>query len=757
MSTADSRKEVSKTVHRSVQIAYEHGHECLTLEHLLLAALEHEDVLECLKALGVEHEPLVEALDLFMRSGAIPVTHTIPHPSPYFDEIITRCVGTARFSSRGYATPLDLLIHILQHPADDCYAVTLLLRAGLTALMVKRYVSHGTGGTPGVNEAGLVGVNGEQAAPAAITSREEAERFLEKYCTNLNKVAAESKIDPLIGRTEEVSHIIQIVARRTKNNVALVGEPGVGKTAIAEGLALKIVRKEVPTAIEKSTVFSLDIGNLVAGTRFRGDFEERMKQVLKALEYIDDAILFIDEIHTIMGAGAGSQGSLDVANLLKPALAKGTLRCIGATTLEEYRKHFEKDRALQRRFKRVDVDEPSVADTKLILRGLRTAYEEFHGVKFTDAALDAAVDLTYRYVTNAQLPDKAIDVIDNAGARQRVAPEDVRLSTIDVREIEFEVSKVAKIPAQEVQEDETEKLLRLEGDLRSKVFDQDEAITALTDAVYVSRAGLRDTNKPAGSYLFTGPTGVGKTEVARQLADTLGIPLIKYDMSEFMEKHSVSKLIGSPPGYVGYGEGGAGNGKLINDVDSHPHCVLLLDEIEKAHPDVFNILLQVMDDGKLTNSAGKSVPFRNVILIMTSNAGAKDAQRNRIGFGKLENTDGDLSTINDTFSPEFRNRLDAVVRFKRLSPEGIRKVVDKFLSVLVSQSADRNVAIDVSEEAKNWLAAKGYDPRMGARPLARVIHENIKIPLAKLMLTGPLRNGGGKVTVSVKNDAIVVE
>lgn len=753
----DSRQEIVATVYRAADIAQEHGHEYVTLEHMLAALLENQDIIDCAKALNVDTAAILSGLESFFNGPFVKVTNSIPHPTKSFDEVITRCIGTAMFSSRPQARPIDLMVHLLQHPAEDSHAVTLLLRHGMTSLAVKRFLSHGssTGPVHPSPEAMMAATQGTAEAGKEVQSKEEAEKLLEKYCVNLNKTAADSKIDPLIGRYDEVGQIIQIVARRTKNNVVLVGEPGVGKTAIAEGLALKIVRKEVPAAIADSTVYSLDIGNLVAGTRFRGDFEERMKQVLQSLEFVENAILFIDEIHTIMGAGSGSQGSLDVANLLKPALAKGKLRCIGSTTLEEYRKHFEKDRALLRRFKKVGVEEPSVEDAKAILVGLASYYESFHGVRFTDAAIVAAVELTARYITNAYLPDKAIDVLDNAGARQRVAPEAERKTVLDVADIEFEVSRVAKIPAQTVAEDETEKLLKLEGDLRAKVYDQDDAITALTDAVYVSRAGLRDTNKPSGCYLFTGPTGVGKTEVARQLATTLGVPLLKYDMSEYMEKHSVAKLIGSPPGYVGYGEGGSGNGKLTNDVDTHGYAVLLLDEIEKAHPDVFNILLQVMDDGKLTNSAGKEVSFRNVILIMTSNAGAKDAAKNKIGFSPQDNSDGDLKVINDTFSPEFRNRLDAVVRFKRLSAEGIRKVVDKFLDALRLQTNDRKVEIVVTDEAKDWLATKGYDPAMGARPLARVIHTNIKIPLSKAMLVGALKDGG-TATVTVQDDALVV-
>ncbi|RYD64881.1 MAG: AAA family ATPase [Verrucomicrobiaceae bacterium] len=754
----DSRQEIIPVIYRAACLAQEHGHEFVTLEHLLYALLDDEEVRSCGETLKVDLVALSEAMTGFFSGAFIPVTHTIPTPTKAFDEVITRTIGTALFSSKTQVKPIDVLVQLLAHQDEDSFALAAMLRAGFSALAVKKHLSHGQSSNysaAGNMQDPLLAAAGVEGPAREITNREEAEKFLEKFCTNLNVAAQNAKVDPLIGRHDEVDQIIQIVARRTKNNVALVGEPGTGKTAIAEGLALKITQGEVPEAIAQSTVYSLNIGDLVAGTRFRGDFEERMKQVLQSLGFIDDAILFIDEIHTIMGAGSGNSGSLDVANLLKPALAKGTIRCIGATTLEEYRKHFEKDRALLRRFKKVDVEEPSVADAKLILEGLRPYYEEFHGVSFTPEAIAAAVDLTHRYVTNAFLPDKAIDIIDNAGARQRVAPVETKKTQIDVIDIEMEVSKVARIPAQTVAEDETEKLIRLEGDLRAKVYDQDEAITTLTDAVMVARAGLRDTNKPSGAYLFTGPTGVGKTEVARQLAETLGVPLLKYDMSEYMEKHAVAKLIGAPPGYVGYGEGGNGNGKLTNDVDTHPYAVLLLDEIEKAHPDVFNILLQVMDDGKLTNSGGKTVTFRNIILIMTSNAGAKDAAKNKIGFQMVENRDGDLKVINDTFSPEFRNRLDAVVRFRRLTQAGINKVVVKFLDQLRAQSADRGVTVEVSDEAITWLAQKGYDPAMGARPLTRVIHQNIKIPLSKAMILGGLKKGG-TASVKVVDGALVV-
>jgi len=740
-----------ETIYRAQTVAGSKGHEYVTMEHLLAALLERAEIIQTLSAINASASEVLEEVNVYLVSDAIPVTFTQPRPTASLDEIVTKAVGYAAMSGRGKATPTDLFLHLLEMPHEDSFAVTLLLKMGVTPLAVKKQLSHGTKRGDRREHAGAEGPTQQ----TQMSNREEAEAFLEQYAINLNKQAAESKIDPLIGRTDEIMAIIQIVARRTKNNVVLVGEPGVGKTALAEGLALKIVRKEVPEVIENSTVFSLDIGSLVAGTRFRGDFEERMKQVIKAVEMIPGAILFIDEIHTVMGAGSGSQGSLDVANLLKPALAKGTLRCMGSTTQEEYRKHFEKDGALKRRFKKVEIAEPSVEDAKLILRGLKTNYETFHGITYTDEALDAAVDLTNRYVTNSQLPDKAIDVIDNAGARQRILPADQRKTEIGLTEIEVEVAKVAHIPAREVGEDENEKLSRLETDLRLNVIGQDAALLALTDAVFVQRAGLRETNLPAGSYLFTGPTGVGKTEAARTLAKTLGIPLLKYDMSEYMEKHSVAKLIGAPPGYVGYGEGDSGGGKLTNEVDTHPHAVLLLDEIEKAHPDVFNVLLQVMDDGALTSASGKRVDFRNIILIMTSNAGAAELGKNKIGFGSQKSNDADEPVIKRMFSPEFRNRLDAIVKFDRLKPEHIRVIVDKFITQLSEMASHRNVTVELSDPAREWLAKNGFDEDMGARPLKRVINDNIKKPLSRLMVTGTLSKGG-VAKVDVVDENIVV-
>ena len=755
MSNIRKSEEVIRTLYRAVEDAKLRSHEAVTLEHLLAALLREEDVLGILSGLKIDVPAVETAIEGFLAGEFInKISGDNPMPTRSFDEVVTRAIGTAMFLPRGKPMPIDLLVHLLQQPVDDSFAVTCLVQAGLSSLTLKRYIAHGTSDEqPQAQQ--VPGPDG-MMPQREINSPEEAVKVLAKYTANLNETAGEGGIDPLIGRENEVNTIVQILARRGKNNVALVGEPGVGKTAIAEGLAAKIVAKQVPEVLENSVVYSLDVGALMAGTRFRGDLEERLKHVLKSLEFIPNSILFIDEMHTIMGTGSGQQGSLDIANLLKPALSKGTLKCIGSTTNEEYRKHFEKDRALLRRFKRVDVNEPSIEDSKAILFGLRERYETFHSVKFTDAALEAAVDLTARYVTNQLLPDKAIDIIDNAGARQRVAPTGTRLVEIGLSEIEAEVSKVAKIPEQTIASAEGDRLERLESDLRSAVFGQDAALTVLADAVFVSRSGLRDVNKPEGAFLFAGPTGVGKTEAARQLAKTLGVPLLKYDMSEFMEKHSVAKLIGSPPGYTGYGDGAAGSGKLVNDIEQNPHAILLLDEIEKAHSDVFNILLQVMDDSRLTSMSGKTVSFRNIIIIMTTNAGAAESSKPGIGFGASATGGDPMGAIRKLFAPEFRNRLDAIVQFDTLKHENVLKVVDKFLAALLGQAAERQVTITVTDEAKNWLSKYGFDPAMGARPLARAIHEQIKTPLSRLMVTGPLKTGG-TCSVAVRDNKIVVE
>ena len=596
------------------------------------------------------------------------------------------------------------------------------------------YIAHGIAKKAGANEAKPV-KGSEDEEKAAVKTGGEA---LDAYCVNLNEKAKQGKVDPLIGRSAEVERCIQILCRRTKNNPLLVGDPGVGKTAIAEGLARKIINKQVPEVLAGSTIFSLDMGSLLAGTRYRGDFEERVKQVVKELENHPDAILFIDEIHTVIGAGATSGGAMDASNLLKPALASGSLRCMGSTTYKEFRQHFEKDRALVRRFQKIDVNEPTIEDTIKILKGLKTYYEEFHKLRYTNDAIKAAVELSARYITDRKLPDKAIDIIDEAGAGQMLLPESRRKKVIGIKDVEAVVAQIARIPPKSVSKSDTESLLQLDTDLKRAVYGQEDAIEQLSAAMKMARAGLRDPSKPIGCYLFSGPTGTGKTETARQLSSTLGIELLRFDMSEYMERHTVSRLIGAPPGYVGFDQGGL----LTDAVDQHPHCVVLLDEIEKAHPDVFNILLQVMDHGVLTDANGKKVDFRNVVLIMTTNAGASDAQRNAIGFGRGKQEDEVDEALKRLFTPEFRNRLDAVVQFRPLTPEVIRQVVVKFVMQLEGQLADRNVTIETTDEAADWLAKNGFDELYGARPLGRVIQEHIKKPLADEILFGRLVRGG---------------
>jgi ATP-dependent Clp protease ATP-binding subunit ClpA len=631
----------------------------------------------------------------------------------------------------------------------ESHAAYFLQQQEMTRYDAVNFIAHGIAKKAGASEPRPVKGAGEDEEKAQVKTGGEA---LEAYCVNLNEKARQGKVDPLIGRTSEVERCIQILCRRNKNNPLLVGDPGVGKTAIAEGLARKIVSKQVPDVLADATIFSLDMGSLLAGTRYRGDFEERVKQVIKELEHHVGAILFIDEIHTVIGAGATSGGAMDASNLLKPALASGTLRCMGSTTYKEFRQHFEKDRALVRRFQKIDVNEPSIDDTIKILKGLKSYYEEFHKLKYTAEALKAAVELSAKYVTDRKLPDKAIDVIDEAGASQMLLPEMRRKKIIGVKEIETIVAKIARIPPKSVSKTDTEALRQLESDLSSAVFGQEEAIKQLSSSMKMARAGLREADKPIGSYLFSGPTGTGKTETARQLALTLGIELLRFDMSEYMERHTVSRLIGAPPGYVGFDQGGL----LTDAVDQHPHAVVLLDEIEKAHQDVFNILLQVMDHGALTDANGKKVDFRNVVLIMTTNAGAADGQRNSIGFGRGKLEGQDEEAIKRLFTPEFRNRLDAVVGFKSLTPEVIRQVVQKFILQLEAQLADRNVTIESTDAAIDWLAKNGFDELYGARPLGRVIQEQIKRPLADDILFGRLAKGG-HVKVDLKDGKLTFE
>jgi len=610
------------------------------------------------------------------------------------------------------------------------------------------FVSHGVSKVPGQSRTNTPRGAEQSAEEGPKAPEHEA---LEAYCVNLNQKAKDGKIDPLIGRQMEIERCIEVLCRRSKNNPILVGDPGVGKTAIAEGLAKMIVDREVPEILNDAVIWSLDMGSLLAGTRYRGDFEERLKAVMKEVGELEKGILFIDEIHTIIGAGATSGGAMDASNLLKPALQNGEVRCMGSTTFKEYKQHFEKDRALSRRFRKIDVVEPNVEDAVKILTGLKSVFEDFHGLRYTNDAIRSAVELSARYMTDRKLPDKAIDVIDEAGATQWLTPASKRRKTIGVREIEAIVAKIARIPPKQVSKDDAQSLKSLETDLKRVVFGQDEAISALSSAIKLSRAGLREPNKPIGSYLFTGPTGVGKTEVTRQLANILGVEIHRFDMSEYMERHSVSRLIGAPPGYVGYDEGGV----LTESVRRRPHCVVLLDEIEKAHPDLFNVLLQVMDNGTLTDAVGRKVDFRNVILVMTTNAGASDAAKNSIGFGRGRKDDEQEEALKRLFTPEFRNRLDSVITFGGLTPEIIEKVVEKFVLQLEIQLADRNVTIELSPAARDWLAKRGFDAEFGARPLARVISENVKKPMAEELLFGKLSKGGTvKIGVTKKTDEL---
>jgi ATP-dependent Clp protease ATP-binding subunit ClpA len=744
-------RNLEQSLHRALALASERRHEYATLEHLLLSLTDDQDAVSVLRACNVDLDRLRRDLTDFIDSALADLVTTRlgdPKPTAGFQRVVQRAAIHVQSSGREEVTGANVVVALFSE--RESHAVYFLQLQDMTRLDAVNYISHGIAKAPGRSQTRPVhGADDDSKAENMVKKGQEA---LNAYCVNLNRKAAQGKIDPLIGRELEIERTIQILCRRSKNNPLYVGDPGVGKTAIAEGLARRIVKGEVPDVLKNAAIFSLDMGALLAGTRYRGDFEERLKAVVSELEALEGAILFIDEIHTVIGAGATSGGSMDASNLLKPALASGTLRCIGSTTYKEFRNHFEKDRALVRRFQKIDVNEPSVEDSVKILHGLKPYYEAHHRVRYTNDAIRAAVELAARYISDRKLPDKAIDVIDEVGAARMLLPESKRRKTVTLRDVEEIVAKIARIPPKSVSTNDMEVLKTLERDLKTMVFGQDKAIDALATAIKLARAGLREPEKPIGCYLFSGPTGVGKTEVARQLARILGIELIRFDMSEYMERHSVSRLIGAPPGYVGFDQGGL----LTDSIDQHPHSVLLLDEIEKAHPDLFNILLQVMDHGKLTDHNGKTIDFRNVILIMTTNAGASDLARNAIGFGRETREGDDQEAIQRLFTPEFRNRLDATIAFAALSPEVVSRVVDKFVMQLEAQLGDRDVSIELSDAARAWLAEKGYDKLYGARPLARVIQEHIKKPLAEELLFGRLAKGG-VVKVDVKEHQLTFE
>lgn len=751
-------KELEYSLNQVYMLAREQRHEYLTLEHLLLALLDHLTVVEVIEACGASVDLLTRELQQFIDEN----TPTIPpgdmaeevagddkdnliQPTVSFQRALQRAIAHVQSSGKDEVTPINVLVAIFAE--DESYAVFLLDKYDVTRVDVIQYITHGIGRDD----------DDDEFADGAVLSdgdQEEGEResALEKYATNLNESAQADEIDPLIGRALEVERCVQILCRRRKNNPLLVGEAGVGKTAIAEGLARLIVEKSVPDVLEDAVVWSLDLGALLAGTKYRGDFEKRLKAVLKELKEQPHAVLFIDEIHMLIGAGAASGGVMDASNLLKPMLGNGKLRCIGATTWSEYRGVFEKDRALARRFQKIEVDEPSVADTVKILRGLKTRFEDHHGIRYTDGALKAAAELSERYINDRFLPDKAIDVVDEAGANMRLRPESRRRKTITAGDVESVIAKMARIPPKSVSRDDKRVLQNLERDLKLVIFGQDDAVGQVSTAIKLARSGLRSADKPIGSFLFAGPTGVGKTELTKQLAKFLGIELHRFDMSEYMERHTVSRLIGAPPGYVGYEQGGL----LTDAVLKTPHAVVLLDEIEKAHPEVFNLLLQVMDHGTLTDNNGRKADFRNVIFIMTTNCGAQDVQRRSMGLIEQNNSHDNIEAINRQFTPEFRNRLDAIVQFAPLGKATIASVVDKLLLELEAQLDARNITLHVKESARKWLADNGIDEKMGARPMARLIQDKVKKPLAEHMLFGNLASGG-VVTVATKGGELDIK
>ncbi len=739
-------KDLEVTLNSAFKGARSKRHEFMTVEHLLLALIDNESAASVLRACGADllnlRKELVEFVD--STTPLIPEAEAERETQPTlgFQRVLQRAVFHVQSSGKKEVTGANVLVAIFSE--QESQAVYYLKQQSITRLDVVNFITHGISKVAGhSDESGIDSSENEQHDEELIGSESSGQSPLESYATNLNEEAAFNRIDPLVGRAFEVERVSQILSRRRKNNPLLVGESGVGKTAIAEGLAKRIVDGEVPEVLANSVVYSLDLGSLLAGTKYRGDFEKRFKGLLAELKKQDSAILFIDEIHTIIGAGAASGGVMDASNLLKPLLTSGNLRCFGSTTFQEYRGIFEKDRALSRRFQKVDVNEPSVHDTYHILKGLKSRFEEHHSLRYTDKALRAAAELSERYITDRFMPDKAIDVIDEAGAYQQLQPVSRRKKSIGVGDIENIVAKIAHIPPKSVSSSDKELLRSLDDRLKMVVFGQDDAIDTLSTAIKLSRAGLCSNDKPIGSFLLAGPTGVGKTEVCRQLASAMSVELIRFDMSEYMERHTVSRLIGAPPGYVGFDQGGL----LTDAATKHPHCVILLDEIEKAHPEVFNLLLQVMDHGTLTDNNGRKADFRNIILVMTTNAGAEDMSRASIGFTKQDHTTDGMEAIKKMFTPEFRNRLDAVVQFGALSLDVIKTVADKFLVELQTQLDDKRVQLDVSDEVREWLAVNGYDEKMGARPMARLIQEKLKKPLAEEVLFGDLADKGGRVEV----------
>ena len=747
-------RSLEQALHHAIKLASDRHHEYATLEHLLLALMDDADASQVMKACNVDMDALKKSVQKYIEedlSTLVLDDSEEAKPTTGFQRVVQRAVLHVQNSGRDEVTGANVLVALFTE--RESHAVYFLQEQNMNRLDAVSYISHGIAKRPGMSQPKQVR-GAEEESEEGEKQPKQGTEALEAYCVNLNEKAKSGKVDPLIGRAAEVDRTIQILCRRQKNNPLFVGDPGVGKTAIAEGLARKIIRGEVPEVLRGAVIYSLDMGSLIAGTRYRGDFEERLKTVVKELENLKGAILFIDEIHTVIGAGATSGGAMDASNLLKPALAQGTLRCIGSTTYKEYRQYFEKDRALVRRFQKIDVAEPTVEDSVKILMGIKSYFENYHKLRYTADAIKAAVELSAKYINDRKLPDKAIDVIDELGASQMLLPESRRKKVVNVRDVEEIVAKIARIPAKSVSKDDAEALKTLEADLGRVVYGQDVAISALATAIKLARAGLRQPEKPIGSYLFSGPTGVGKTEVAKQLANILGVEFLRFDMSEYMERHTVSRLIGAPPGYVGFDQGGL----LTDGVDQHPHCVLLLDEIEKAHGDLYNILLQVMDHGKLTDHNGKKIDFRNVVMIMTTNAGASDAAKDAIGFGRGKREGEDEEAIKKLFTPEFRNRLDSIITFAPLTRNTIDKVVEKFVLELEAQLADRDVTFDLTPEATRWLGEKGYDDAFGARPLARVIQDNIKKPLADEILFGKLKDGGTvRVLLDREKDKLAFE